>query len=529
MADFQKNKNKKVYSAPFPVMAAALSLLFLVLAIGAVTYFLSVAADRENSVAYRESRHIVDTAFSLKERELKNWTRDYAWWDDTGKFATVDSNIEWAENNIGKYLQDTFGVTGTFVVAPDLSTVFYSPRTGNVVHDAQEFLGEQADAFLRAVQATSMESSIALTRYVRSDDKLYIVGAAPITKEQPSGDDLIRRPRPILILYKELGGAVVAEMSRQFLLNDLRIVSEPTKNAAAFFALRNENEPPVAFASWAPSRPGDELFSELLPKISLVSVMLFMTALLIFFLWWRTASQANIEKSRFLAKMSHELRTPLNPIVGFSSMMINETLGPIPDLYKSYATDIHRCGMHLSGVIQDILDVSRIEAGEMALSETVFDVAPLIDEVPAFVVTPLNGNPGQTSSPRISSEIADGVPKLCADRLRVQQVLLNLVSNAVKFSAGKEVLIRVTHDNGCVLVKVEDKGIGISERDLKLLFQPFVQVGQQSIENRSHGSGLGLVVSRELMRLHGGDLVLRSKLGQGTTAIMQFPASRSVA
>ncbi|MBO6948606.1 MAG: hypothetical protein JJ855_11570 [Rhodospirillales bacterium] len=527
MAVFQKNKHKRVYSAPFPVLAAVLSLLFLVLSIGAVTYFLSVAAERENNVAYRESRHIVETAFSLKERDLKNWARDYAWWDDTRNFATLNVDIKWAENNIGTYLQDSFGVTGSFVVTPDLQTIFYSPRTGNVLNNAQDFIGAGGTMFLRTVQATAMDSSIALTRYVRSGDRLYLIGAAPITKEQPSGDDLIRRPRPILVIYKELDSAVVAEMSGQFLLNDLRIASAPIKNAASF-ALQNDKEPPVAFASWLPSTPGDELFSELLPKLSLVSIMLFTTALLIFFLWWRTASQANIEKSRFLAKMSHELRTPLNPIVGFSSMMVNETLGPIPDLYKNYATDIHRCGMHLSGVIQDILDVSRIEAGEMALSETEFDIAPLIDEVPAFIGTPFSGNAGQSAMPKISSEVPDGIPKLRADRLRVQQVLLNLISNAVKFSAGKEILIRATLDNGCVLISVEDKGIGISEHDLKLLFQPFVQVGQQSIENRSHGSGLGLVVSRELMRLHGGDLLLHSKLGEGTTAIMQFPASRSV-
>lgn len=526
MVVFQKNKHKHVYSAPFPAMAAALSLLFLVLSIGAVTYFLSVAADRENNVAYRESSHIVETAFSLKERDLENWVRDYAWWDDTRKFATVDLNIEWAENNIGKYLQDSFGVTGSFVIAPDLTTMFYSPRTGNVLNDAQAFIGERAAAFLRAVQSTSMESSVAVTRYVQSGGKLYLVGAAPITKEQPSGDDLIPHPRPVLIIYKELDSDVVTEMSAQFLLNDLRIVSMPTENAASF-ALQNDTGPPVAFASWVPSTPGDQLFSELLPKISLVSVMLFTMALLIFFLWWRTASQANIEKSRFLAKMSHELRTPLNPIIGFSSMMVNETLGPIPDLYKNYATDIHRCGMHLSGVIQDILDVSRIEAGEMALSETEFDVAPLIDEVPAFIGTPLTGDAG-ASSPKITSVIGGVIPKLRADRLRVQQVLLNLVSNAAKFSAGNEIIIRVTDDSGGLQISVEDKGIGISEHDLKLLFQPFVQVGQQSIENRSHGSGLGLVVSRELMRLHGGDLVLHSELGKGTTAIMRFPASRSV-
>ncbi len=509
-------------------MAAVFSLLFLVLSIGAVTYFLSVAAERENNVAYRESRHIVETAFSLKERELRNWARDYAWWDDTLENATKNVNLEWAENNIGTYLQDSFGVSGSFVTKPDMTTVFYSPRSGAVHDNALDFLGGNGAAFLTRVQSAPMESSAALTTYVRFDDSLFLVAAAPITKEYPSGDDLIRRPRPVLVIYKELDRDTIAEISRQFLLNELRLVTTPPSDAASF-ALQSFEEKPVAFAAWAPSSPGDELFSELLPKISLVSAILFTTALLIFFLWWRTASQANIEKSRFLAKMSHELRTPLNPIVGFSSMMVNETLGPIPTAYKNYATDIHRCGLHLSGVIQDILDVSRIEAGEMSLSDSVFDVEALIDEVPAYLSAADHRDGGVTDKPVITPVITEDVPKLRADRLRVQQVLLNLTSNAVKFSDGKDIVVRVTLENGGVVISVEDKGVGISEHDLKLLFQPFVQVGQQSIENRSHGSGLGLVVSRELMRLHDGDLVLRSTLGQGTTAIMRFPPNRSVA
>jgi len=363
---------------------------------------------------------------------------------------------------------------------------------------------------------------------VRDDGGLYAVSAAPITAEHPTEAQMVKHPRPLLILYKKLDDGVIGEISEQFLLRDLRVSVAAPEGASGCIPIVDDNADTIAFISWTPAKPGDHLFAELLPKISFVSVMLFTTALLIFFAWWRTASQANAEKSRFLAKMSHELRTPLNPIVGFSNLMSNEVLGPIPNTYKGYAEDIHQCGLHLSAIIEDILDVSRIEAGEMVLNEAEFEVADFIENLPAFSSRIPDLDMSAPSKLNIRHEIEDGLPKLKADRLRVQQVLLNILSNAIKFSDDEEIVIRARNDEGEIVIDVEDRGVGISEDDMGLLFQPFVQVGAQTIENRSHGSGLGLIVSRELMRLHDGDLTLASKLNAGTTATMRFPANRSV-
>jgi len=280
----------------------------------------------------------------------------------------------------------------------------------------------------------------------------------------------------------------------------------------------------VGYISWKPGTPGNHLFSELLPKISVVAGLLIFIALIVFFSWWQSASQANEEKSRFLAKMSHELRTPLNPIIGFANLMANETMGPIPPLYKGYAEDIHHSGMHLSALIEDILDVSRIEAGQLLLHDSVFDVHDLIDSMPALSNKVPNIN---DANQNVLREIADDLPLLRADKLRVQQVLMNLIANAIKYSDGKDITIRAGVKNGGIFICVEDKGVGISKADLNLLFQPFVQVGQKKIEHRSHGTGLGLLISRELIREHGGDLVLESTPGVGTVACIQFPASRT--
>jgi signal transduction histidine kinase len=128
----------------------------------------------------------------------------------------------------------------------------------------------------------------------------------------------------------------------------------------------------------------------------------------------------------------------------------------------------------------------------------------------------------------VRHEFAPGLPRLRADKLRVQQVLLNLLSNASKFSDNKEVVIRAFTKDGCICISVEDQGVGISKADLTMLFQPFVQVGNKDIEHRSHGTGLGLHVSRELVRLHGGDLYLESEPYRGTIAFVQFPSGRTI-
>lgn len=503
-----------------------MSLLFLAISIGSVTYFLSVSAARENEIAFRDSLHIVKTAFSLTEKELRNWAKDYAWWDDTVEKASTD--IQWAEDNIGTYLQNTFAVSGSFVVAPNLETVFYSPRYADAKKNALAFMGKKGGDFLKQVQSTDMVTSTSMVTYVHSGSELFLVAAAPITKEHPIGQELIPNSRPVLILYKVLNGNVINEIAEQFLLNELMVTVDAPVGKEGCIPLNDIGGDTIAYISWKPAKPGDQLFQELMPRISLISILLFLVALIVFFAWWRTASQANQEKSRFLAKMSHELRTPLNPIIGFANLMSHETLGKLSPVYKGYAEDIHQCGLHLSAIIEDILDVSRIESGELSLNESDIDVETLILNLPAFSnQVPALEMKEFTKHP-VRHEIAQGLPRLRADKLRVQQVLLNLLSNASKFSDNKEVVIHAFTKDGGLCISVEDQGVGISKADLSMLFQPFVQVGNKNIEHRSHGTGLGLHVSRELVRLHGGELYLESQLGQGTTAFVQFPSGRTL-
>ena len=233
------------------------------------------------------------------------------------------------------------------------------------------------------------------------------------------------------------------------------------------------------------------------------------------------AEEANQAKSRFLANMSHELRTPLNAIIGFSELLKSD-MAITDDKRREYAGDVHSSGKHLLNVINDILDISRIEAGKLTLDEDVVSVAEIV-ETCLRMARPRAEERGV----EIHNHIADQTPRLTADRRLVLQTVLNLVSNAVKFTdAGGRVDVRVVFaPAGGVAVTVSDTGIGMSPDDVKRVGEPFLQVDGRHARN-FEGTGLGLVIAKRLIELHGGALQVESVLGQGTTMSVVFPPAR---
>jgi signal transduction histidine kinase len=234
------------------------------------------------------------------------------------------------------------------------------------------------------------------------------------------------------------------------------------------------------------------------------------------------AEYANRTKSEFLATMSHELRTPLNAIIGFSEVMTQELFGPVGhDNYKDYVDDILQSGRHLLNIINDILDVSKAEAGMIELSEEVVDMADVIDSC-LRLVRPRATEKGLT----METDLPQDSAQVRADRRRLKQVVLNLLSNAVKFTAtgGITIELKCAATEGMTL-RVIDTGIGISENDLKRVMEPFVQV--DSTLSRSHeGTGLGLPLSRALMETHGGKLSITSQIDVGTVVTVSLPVER---
>jgi two-component system cell cycle sensor histidine kinase PleC len=236
------------------------------------------------------------------------------------------------------------------------------------------------------------------------------------------------------------------------------------------------------------------------------------------------AEAANLAKSQFLANMSHELRTPLNAILGFSEVLENGIAGPLQSRQTEYVGLIRQSGGHLLHLINEILDLARIDAGKLELYEEVIDARRLVDSC-----IPLVKDRAAAGLLRISVEIEENLPLLLADRTRLTEILLNLLSNAVKFTElGGSIVVAVRRAlDGGVHFVVQDTGTGMTPAEIEIALELFGQV-DAGLARRHDGTGLGLPLARKLIELHGGSLTIESEKGHGTTVTVVLPPTRAL-
>ena len=239
----------------------------------------------------------------------------------------------------------------------------------------------------------------------------------------------------------------------------------------------------------------------------------------------RAAEAANAQKSDFLAKISHEIRTPLNAIIGFSEVMMEERFGPIgSDRYRAYLHDIHVSGAHLLSLINDLLDLSKIEAGKLELTSESVAVNEVIQECVALMQPQAN-----RERIIIRTSLSANVPNVVADLRSLRQILLNLLSNAIKFTrAGGQVIVATAlEENGEVVVRIRDTGIGMSEKDIETAMKPFRQVATSG--RQREGTGLGLPLTKALVEANRAAFAIDSVPDQGTLVRITFPTTRVLA
>lgn len=238
------------------------------------------------------------------------------------------------------------------------------------------------------------------------------------------------------------------------------------------------------------------------------------------------AEMASEAKSQFLANMSHELRTPLNAISGFTEIMEGEFMGPIGnETYKGYIADIGASAKHLTGLIQDLIDISQIEANALALREQEVEVAEIVGECLLI----LSGN-ATSKGVTLCSDMPTDAPKLRADATRIRQIVLNLLTNAVKFTPkdGVVTLSARVDDAGAYHLRIADTGVGIADSIKDQIFKPFTRAGDATLQS-DEGVGLGLAITHSLIVMHGGTITVESEEGVGTVFEIVFPPNRTIA
>ena len=237
-----------------------------------------------------------------------------------------------------------------------------------------------------------------------------------------------------------------------------------------------------------------------------------------------TAERASAAKSEFLARVSHEIRTPLSAILGFAEIMIEERFGPIgSERYKDYLKDVHASGAHVLSLVNDLLDLSKIEAGKMELSIEQIDVNSVIGECVSIMQTQANK---QRVIMRLS--LSPRLPRLRAAQRSLRQILLNLLSNAVKFNVpgGQVIVSSAQTDAGYVVIRVKDTGIGMTDDEIGVALEPFRQL---ETSRKSAGTGLGLPVTKALIEANRATLLIQSRKNEGTLIEVGFPPRPTLA
>ena len=235
----------------------------------------------------------------------------------------------------------------------------------------------------------------------------------------------------------------------------------------------------------------------------------------------QSAEAANRAKSEFLANMSHELRTPLNAIIGFAEMIEQELKGPLSETYRQYGEIVRTSGQHLPSIINDILDIAKLSSGKIELNLEPLDVTKVITEAVSIIA-----KKADSARVQIAIDLDARCPRIEADRLRMRQVLLNLLTNAVKFTpAGGYIGVSASIGASELRIAVKDTGIGIAPEDINPALEPFTQVGEGRMRGQE-GTGLGLPISKTLVVLHGGRFDITSAPDLGTTVTISLPIHR---
>ena len=519
-----------------------LAVLF-VLGLLAVTGAIWLAGGQADRLAAADKVRQVERALATRAGSLETTNTDWAWWNEGIDKLVLAPDRVYADQNLGAYGAETLGLHAALVVDPDDRPIFAYLRGRPLPSSTSEAWLPALQPLIERTRARSQDQPTPATAYVRMGDQLVFVSAAAMAAEAGSPPIAWKRPA-VLLFMRAVDAAYLSSIAEAAGVSEVRS-ADVASAVGSRVVLPGPDDAPVAALVWRFQPPSSVILAQLWPAGLLIIVVMLVTGGFIASRLLRMtaryqrerelreaqlsmammeAREADHAKSQFLAAMSHEIRTPLNAVIGYAEMLQLNLGGPLTAKQREYLTDIEHAGRHLLSLLQDILDLSKIEAGRDNLDEAEVALDAIVEQARAM------------TSPRAREQavaiiVESAAPaSLRADERRVRQMLLNLLSNAVRHAPkGSSVRIgwQVEPDGGTTLT-VSDSGPGIPERDLARVLRPFHRQLDSTLAGQE-STGLGLPLTARLMALHGGRLDLSNAPAGGLIAKLQFPPARTLA
>lgn len=502
----------------FPVIAVIVASL---LALTATAGFFAHSKDQN---AEKADRRILRTALLDVHRDLRVLAEDNVWWDEAVTNLVLRENSAWIESTIGTTAMDQGYVDGYFVLRKDNSILVANNSIDSDTPDIVSILENGLAKTIGTFPISNDNVRASASGFVKAGDRIFAVGLSAV---QPTHDTSFGQPlplsrKPVLVFYLEITPQFILQLQDSLGLKGLAIYD--TGSEPPFFEpLIDIAGNTIGLIKWVSARPGSRLLEQLLwPAVALLTIVALTT-------WHFIArarallddlQQADRAKMAFLASMSHEVRTPLNAIVGFAELLRLELYGKIEgDKNKEYLDIIRTSGEHLLTIINDILDISKLEAGRMDISAEAINPVDVLTESVRIVTAG-----AEEGGVKLLTEFEPAT--IVSDERIVRQVLINILSNAIKFTApGGQVSVRgEAKPNKNYAIIITDTGCGMTSEEIEVALEPFGQIGA----NRSElvkGTGLGLPLVNRFMTLLGGTMTIRSAPGHGTSVSLLFPAT----
>jgi len=507
-------------AAPFWIL-----LFFSFLSLNALVFF-SIHTMNQNSI--HSSVHLADAVLDGQKRSLKTLTRDHSFWDQAVDNVVINQNLEWVDLNIGLYLFEAEGITSSYVIDANNDLIYAQIDGVRQVDDPLSRFSGGLEILLDLARSGDPSSRpIPQLGYLHDKTGTHLAAASVLTTYQGLAKDRVnQQTNSILLFTKRLDDKLLKTFSTNFLLTNAKLLSDISLEPDVSLHLLSPNKSHIATLTWTPERLSSQILPVMISGIFIVFV--FMAITTYFFIkqigvaagTTNRAIEADLAKSEFLTNMSHELRTPLNSIIGFSEIMRNQLFGPMGnDKYLNYTGDINAAGDHLLSLINEILDLAKIEAGKWDIVLEEVDLNEILQSSLRFVKK-------QAFEKKIDLKIEEeeDLPRLHSDQRVLMQIILNILSNSVKFTpyGGCVTCCTFLNENGNACLIISDTGIGIIEADIPKILKPF---GQVTLNNnlQNEGSGLGLPITRKLIVLLGGSFSIQSEVNVGTQVTICLP------